>query len=234
MVAEELYKHIAEPQTPFTAAEANALAEMINDCPYFTAAHLLYIRALKDNNSLRFDSALKFAAIYAPSRQQLFDYVNTPVVQTTEQQDYFADLSDDLSDFNFAPAAPAYSLDDSDNAKPADDRNFTDWFDHIHDNEEQPVDQKSSNDDLIDNFLKQNEYKIPEKPAPVNDAAKREEDSDRENGDIMSVTLAEIYVKQQQYSRAINIFRKLSLRNPEKSAYFAARISQLEQLNNNQ
>ena len=45
----------------------------------------------------------------------------------------------------------------------------------------------------------------------------------KEDG-LASEPLAEIYIKQGKPDKAIDIYRKLSLRNPQKSAYFALKI----------
>ncbi|NIG53988.1 hypothetical protein [Chitinophaga sp. Cy-1792] len=50
------------------------------------------------------------------------------------------------------------------------------------------------------------------------------------NNDIVSETLAEIWVRQQQYQNAIQIYKKLSLLNPDKNAYFAQKIKELKSL----
>ena len=42
--------------------------------------------------------------------------------------------------------------------------------------------------------------------------------------DLISEPLAEIHIKQGKYDKAIEMYRKLSLRNPQKSAYFARKI----------
>lgn len=44
---------------------------------------------------------------------------------------------------------------------------------------------------------------------------------------VPSESLAEIYFNQQKYDKAIEMYRKLSLLNPEKSAYFAAKIKNI-------
>jgi pentatricopeptide repeat protein len=43
----------------------------------------------------------------------------------------------------------------------------------------------------------------------------------------MSESLAEIYVKQGKLDKALEMYRKLSLRNPQKNAYFADKIKEI-------
>lgn len=50
------------------------------------------------------------------------------------------------------------------------------------------------------------------------------------NNDIVSETLAEIWIRQHQYGNAIKIYQKLSLLNPDKNAYFAQKILELKSL----
>jgi hypothetical protein len=46
--------------------------------------------------------------------------------------------------------------------------------------------------------------------------------------DLMTETLAKLFVKQGKVAKAIKIYKALALHNPEKSSYFAALIKQLE------
>ena len=83
-----------------------------------------------------------------------------------------------------------------------------------------------SNAELISRFLKLDDYRIVAEDGEVESEVKTEADFD-EDDDLVSEELAEIYAKQGLNSEAIEIYRKLSLLNPKKSAYFAAQIEKL-------
>ena len=83
-----------------------------------------------------------------------------------------------------------------------------------------------SNAELISRFLKVDDYRIVAEDGEVDAEVKTEADFD-DDDDLVSEELAEIYAKQGLNSEAIEIYRKLSLLNPKKSAYFAAQIEKL-------
>jgi hypothetical protein len=56
------------------------------------------------------------------------------------------------------------------------------------------------------------------------------EKSTEENEDFMTETMADLYVQQKNYQKAIEIYNKLILKFPEKKTYFAIQIKKTESL----
>ena len=82
-----------------------------------------------------------------------------------------------------------------------------------------------STEDIIERFLKLDDYRIVAKDGDDSDLATPEISDDDE---LVSEEIAEIYEKQGLYAEAIATYRKLSLLNSEKSIYFARLISDIE------
>jgi hypothetical protein len=83
--------------------------------------------------------------------------------------------------------------------------------------------------DLIDKFIISNPRIEPNREkteVPVEDISKPFVE---EGGGFVTETLARIYVSQGYYSKAIDIFEKLSLKFPEKSSYFASQIEKVKE-----
>jgi hypothetical protein len=92
-------------------------------------------------------------------------------------------------------------------------------------------DMKSKEDRIIKRFITEEPHIKPpsnEKLDNENKAKKSAEDQD----ELVTETLARIYSDQMLYHKAINTYKKLMLKFPEKSRYFASQIEQLERKTN--
>ncbi|MDD4754522.1 MAG: hypothetical protein PHG29_00435 [Prolixibacteraceae bacterium] len=84
---------------------------------------------------------------------------------------------------------------------------------------------------LIDKFLSGNARPVLSKK---DSEIKADQDNEviskslAESDELITETLAGIYVAQKKYDKALDAFKKLSLKYPEKSVYFAARIEEIK------
>ena len=113
-------------------------------------------------------------------------------------------------------------IDSPDNSK-VEKYSFLDWFDII--NDEVPKVEKKL--DLIDEFIK-NSPKIE---------FSKEKESDNEitvdtkiKDELITETLAKIYVTQKKFNKAIKAYDILSLKYPKKSSFFADQINYIKKL----
>jgi len=88
---------------------------------------------------------------------------------------------------------------------------------------EEPV---LSKEELIEKFIR-DEPSISRPKSDFFDPVKVAKNSQEDQPGIVTETLARIHIQQGNIDKAIEIYRKLSLNFPEKSAYFAAQIEKL-------
>ena len=100
---------------------------------------------------------------------------------------------------------------------------FLDWFDVINDDMPK-VDEKL---DLIEEFIK-NSPKIKIKnDYEVKSSFKTDQ---KIKDELITETLAKIYMKQEKYNKAIKAYEILSLKYPKKSSFFADQINDIKKL----
>lgn len=87
-----------------------------------------------------------------------------------------------------------------------------------------------TSEDIIDRFLRVEPRRIVAEEGEVQQEIVTEADFDDED-DMVSEELAEVYLAQGLKDMAKETYRKLSLRNPEKSIYFAEIISKIDRNN---
>ena len=86
---------------------------------------------------------------------------------------------------------------------------------------------EESEGEIISRFLRKGDYRIVAEEGEAEENVCTEAEIDDED-DIVSEELAEIYLLQGLKCEAIEIYRKLSLLNSEKSVYFAEKIANIE------
>lgn len=92
---------------------------------------------------------------------------------------------------------------------------------------------KKQVENIIDRFIKEDPTIPPLNPRTL---AEEQEDLSEKSGveskGLLSENFAKILIKQGKIQKAIDIYTQLSLKNPEKSTYFAGLINELKTKNN--
>ena len=88
-------------------------------------------------------------------------------------------------------------------------------------------DERAKKFELIDNFIASNPKIKPNKTSTnINLSEPTEVPQER----LMTATLARVYLEQKNYKKAIQAYKILILKNPEKSSFFADQIQEIESL----
>ncbi len=80
---------------------------------------------------------------------------------------------------------------------------------------------------IIEKFIKE-EPRITKNSSPMNDKQDMSKESTKMREDVISESLAKIFVKQGKNGKAIDIYKKLIWKFPQKKSLFAAQIEKLK------
>ncbi|MDZ7613546.1 MAG: hypothetical protein U5K51_07480 [Flavobacteriaceae bacterium] len=255
--------HLLQNPNRIDAETDAALNEMITEFPFFQAARALHLLGLKKQGSYKYNAALKKTAAYTTDRAILFNFITREEFQivnyiaevTDEKETVLSEVESGSSEFEKKPdeikgtvleeIQEVLPLGKPINFRANDQYSFNEWLmltnfkpiERIETPEtnaetgSSPL-QKRKEDkfDLIEKFIANNP-----KIGPV-DATSPEVFSDysiQENENLMTETLAHVYLEQKKFNKAITAFQILSLKYPEKSSFFAHQIEAIKEIQKN-
>merc|ERR1711991_1171425 len=208
--------------------ETAELKSIINQYPYFQAARALYLKGLKNQDHFRYNNELKKTAAHTIDRSILFEYITS---ENFDQKQHIQEvISQKVSEEqtpseNEAPQKEL-SIGKPINFKTTDSYSFHQWLQlSTKPIAKKTTDAKSEKEQLIDTFISTNP-KI--EPLSKHSNVSVEVAKNEENHQLMTETLAKVYLEQTKYGNAIQAYRILSLKYPEKSGFFADQIKRIE------
>ena len=233
------------------------LRSMLALYPYFQTARLLMLQNLYLLHDPSFDQELRRAAIYITDRKVIFQMIeaahyrlktaqkeNTQQADSTTSEDRDTRTLSLIDDFLDSLPKEEEPNQKKGKRKPTPADAAVDYVAYLMESESEEDRQQASEvpqligQNLIDSFINNDKGKIVLNETPTL-KPELEEDTPETQNEVeqgyFTETFARIYIKQGNYSKALEIIQQLSLDNPKKNVYFADQIRFLQKLiiNNN-
>ncbi|HEX9153000.1 MAG TPA: tetratricopeptide repeat protein, partial [Flavobacterium sp.] len=255
--------------------QTEALGNVLDEFPYFQSARALRLKGLYNQNSFKYNFALKVTAAHTTDRTVLFDFITSDTFTAIQKDLYdkqivaLLDITVVDSEILIQEAKPepkvntleqsiltsikeALPLEADEPLKTAEvklaigtpldfsiseQHSFQEW---LQLSRTQPIirETQSSNTSktlpiededkkkkaaLIDKFIETSPKISPVKHGVASTVTFDLNKDD--NSYLMTETLARVYLEQKKYQKAIQAYEILILKYPEKSSFFADRIS---------
>ena len=262
------YTYLINKPDAINERQSSALEKIVEEFPYFQSARVLRLKHLYNQDSFKYNYALKVAAAFTTDRSVLFGFITSDSFVTVQNGLYDQKVAEllninviesEIVEYTIQPesvntleqsiissitqANPQETIEEKlEIGKPLEftkneKHSFQEWLQlsrlkpierkeiTIEENQE-----KKKKLDLIDKFIQTNP-KIPpvNKENSIPTIAPIIEDKSY----LMTETLAKVYLEQKKFSKAIQAYEILILKYPEKSSFFADRISDIKNLQQN-
>lgn len=267
------FTYLLERPEKVTAQHLQELAGIVNEFPYFQPAKAIYLKALKETDSFKYNTYLKLTAAHTTERSVLFDFITSnsflqhqvakTITANTQKLSEIKVKAEEVSGKLLWNDAVQFEKEESEAVldpelfqpkpeetlqlgkplqfNPNETHSFAEWLQlssvkPLHrDSPSEAKQRKISIEEkfrLIEKFIEEApKIVVPgREPENTGNLAKEREVPKNE---LMTETLARVYLEQKKYKKAIQAYKILSLKYPEKSGFFADQINAVKKLQQN-
>ncbi|TDE29752.1 hypothetical protein E0I61_07160 [Flavobacterium ranwuense] len=276
------YTYLINKPDAIHEKQTEALEKVLSEFPYFQSARAIQLKGLYNQNSFKYNTALKITAAHSTDRSILFDFITSDTftsiqkglydkkaleildikvvdseIIVTEEKPESKINSLERSILTSIKEASTIDVDDASKTteeklaigKPLDfskseQHSFQEW---LQLSRTKPIEREKDNPtnppppiidadkrkklELIDKFIEASPKISPVKHGVASTVTFDLNAAD--NSFLMTETLARVYLEQKKYQKAIQAYEILILKYPEKSSFFADRISDIKILQHN-
>ena len=253
------YTNLLLNYDPKSEEQRKAFEKITYRYPYFQSAYAHYLKSLKAQEQYNFNLILKKTAILSPERNRLHFWLvenkkkdnkkenlrsvaakkvqpTTPIADEKKQSVENTTPKESTKTAETVEQIKPNPPEKKKKAKKQEPKtmSFSEWVIYSSKGKIEAKPAKSSLEDkikLIDTFL-ENQPKIPpvRQDQPKVDLSENNEFNKEE---LMTETLAKVYLQQKKYKKALYAYKILSLKYPEKNTFFADQIKRIKQLQQN-
>lgn len=276
------YTYLINKPDAINEKQTDELGKVLDEFPFFQSARALRLKGLYNQNSFKYNYALKVTAAHTTDRTVLFDFITSDTFVAIQKGLYDKKVLEllDISVIDSEEIKPERNLEQKTNtiensiissitgALPTNDENtkiatqklaigkpldfsinekhsFQEWLqlsrikpiirekEDFIPSENNSLDiEKKKKAELIDKFI-QSSPKISPIQQDSFSTTNFESTNLSDTSYLMTETLARVYLEQKKYQKAIQAYEILILKYPEKSSFFADRISDIKILQQN-
>ena len=199
------YINILQNPSEINKEQIGFINSLIKDFPFFQSSRAIYLKVLKNTENFKYNQELKLTAAYTTDRSILFDFITS----NEFQQEKIVFNKNELKNAKLSNTKNEKTKDQIVEFQKNDMHTFSEWLTL---SKLKPIDR---------NFNKKKEDKNYDLEVVYED----------NHNDLMTEALAKLYLSQKNYKKAIQSYKILSLKFPEKSSYFADQIKKIKKSN---
>lgn len=234
MNIQELNRLLSHP-AEVNSSHFPSLRELLAAYPYVSSFHLLYQRGLANEGDVISDAELQHTALYVPNRNQLMSLLMpkadvAPAGKVVEEQ---APVAPSVSLSQLAPSIKAETEQPETEVAASNSMVFADEVNAFLSHYQESLNNRkaqSAEADAPVRARRVEESSVDGDNESQESAEPDNVDSAPHHNEFFTETLAKIYIKQEKFQKAIDIFEKLCTKYPEKRDYYEQQIRFLKKL----
>ena len=228
MNTENLISLIENPES-ISSSHLKDLEQITDKFPFFSAPYQLLAKGLLNTESFRYNRNLKRAAVYSGNRKFLFKLITENIVKTEIEK--VEKINTEIPKIEKGEIKTEEKLEIG---KPLEfdekeEHSFSEWLVLTKVKKIKREEENENPEELIDKFI-ESKPKIKAKKTKFFSPTETAKSSLIENDELVTETLARVYLEQKHFDKAIAAYKKLCLKYPEKSSFFADQINLINDL----